>query len=478
MKLYFLFFLSFVLTYTLISQTQNYYFGNLHAHTAFSDGNKDSLTSGVGRPDGSYAYAKLSQNFDFLGISEHNHYSSLRNPGFKLPRYQVGLIMADAANQEGSFLSLFGMEYGVSSEFNGHVVIYGFNQLIGWESNISGQVGNNYDIYNAKADYEGLFQKVKNNPNAFAYLAHPNFNDYTTDGSAGTALAYAPYRATWDSAIVGMPLRSGLAFSTFADYSDYSLGDYFFYYKKLLYMGYHLGIGYDHDNHYTNFGRSNGGRLVIIAPSLTRANLRNAMQQMHFYGSDDSNAKIDFNMNGSIMGSILSSTAYPTFNLVHNDPDGEQADTIRIWKGYKNSGGLWADVVHSSYHSNTTTFTDNSIQQGTEYYYFAEIKQADGQWIVTSPIWYTGSAPLAVKENEQNIKFSFFPNPVSKKLNISLVENREYFVLISDVSGREIIRRQVNEKDVSIDFSDFVSGVYTLTIKANNATASRKLIIE
>src|SRR4051812_45161031 len=135
------------LSVSLSSQPIQYYFGNLHAHTAFSDGNKDSLSSGVGRPDASYAYAKLSNDFDFLGISEHNHYSSLHNPGFKLPRYQAGLTMANTANQNGSFLALFGMEYGISSGHNGHVIVYGFNELIGWETNVGGQNGNNYSIY-------------------------------------------------------------------------------------------------------------------------------------------------------------------------------------------------------------------------------------------------------------------------------------------------------------------------------------------
>src|SRR5688572_14576917 len=132
MRCYFLILLLIFNAGTIISQTYNYYFGNLHAHTAFSDGNKDSATSGIFSPDASYAYAKLSNDFDFLGISEHNHYSSSKNPGFKLPRYQLGLNMADAANQDNDFLTLFGMEYGVSSNYNGHVIIYGFDKLIGW----------------------------------------------------------------------------------------------------------------------------------------------------------------------------------------------------------------------------------------------------------------------------------------------------------------------------------------------------------
>jgi hypothetical protein len=458
----------------LNSQSYNYYFGNLHAHTAFSDGNKDSIASGVGRPDGSYAYAKLSNDFDFLGISEHNHYNALRNPGFKKPLYQVGLTMANAANQEGTFLALFGMEYGVSSKYNGHLVIYGFNQLIGWETNVGGQVGNNYDIYNAKSDYDGIFKKVARNPSSFCYLAHPWYSDYSIDGTSAGGIANNAYNATYDSAIVGMPLRNGIAFSQKTTYDDYAGDDgYFNIYKKLLYTGYHLGIGYD-----TNFGRSNGGRLAIITPTLTRANLYTAMKQMNFYGSDDSNAKIEFSMNGNIMGSILTGSFYPTFNLVHNDPDGEMADTIKIWRGYKNSGGLWASIVNITTLNNTANFYDNTIVSGIEYYYFAEIKQADGQWIVTSPIWYTGTAPVFVAENKHQVKFNCFPNPASNNLSISASELDDYTIVISDISGREIFRRDYSGKDFNVDLTNMNSGVYVLTVKSKVTAYTSRLIVE
>jgi hypothetical protein len=461
------------------AQTYNYYFGNLHAHTAFSDGNKDSLVSGIGRPDGSYAYAKLSNDFDFLGISEHNHYNSPRSPGFRRSLYQAGLNMANAANQEGVFLSLFGMEYGISSGNNGHVVIYGFNQLIGWESNVGGISGNNYDIYNAKSDYEGLFKKIKNNPAAFAYLAHPYWTDFSKNGNDSSALAFSAYNAMYDSAIVGVPLRSGNAFSTFVNYNDYSTGDYFNYYKKLLNIGYHLGIGYDHDNHYSNFGRSNGGRLVVIAPSLTRANLFDAMQQMHFYGSDDNNAKVQFTMNEKIMGSILSGKDYPSFNIIHNDPDAEQADTIRLWRGYKNSGGLWAQVIQTSLNTNTAAFTDQSILGGIEYYYFVDIKQADGQWIVTSPIWYTFLSTVAVNESEKKqINVCYFPNPVSGLLNMSLTESGTYQVQILDLQGRLIFENMFSDKDITLNISEFSKGIYILKVSKGEFSVSKKLVVE
>lgn len=464
----------------LTSQTLNYYFGNLHSHTGFSDGNKDSSQSGVSRPDGSYAYAKLSKDFDFLGISEHNHYSG-GNPGFRKQNYQVGLNMANSANQDGSFLALFGLEYGVSNSYNGHLIIYGFNQLIGWETSANGVSGPNYDIYNAKSDYDGIFTKVARTPGTFCYLAHPWYSDFSTNGTSSGGLANSAYNAKFDSAIVGTPLRSGIAFSQKDDYSDYSSGgsDYFNIYRKLLAIGYHLGIGYDHDNHYTNFGRSNGGRLVIIAPSLSRANLFTAMQQMNFYGSDDSNAKVEFTMNGNIMGSILTGTAYPTFNVVHNDPDGEQADSLKIWRGEENTAnGVWSQPVYAGKGSNTATFTDWGITSGIEYHYFVEIKQADGQWIVTSPIWFKGSAPVLVKEELPKVSFNCFPNPVSKNLSISAGEANAYTLRLKDLAGREVLQRQFDAANYNLTLTDVAPGVYLLEVESNKGRYAQKLVVE
>ncbi len=463
----------------LSAQSYNYYFGNLHSHTAFSDGNKDSVTSGVNNPAGSYTYAKLSQNFNFLGISEHNHYSSSKNPGFKIQNYQPGLAMANSANQDGTFLSLFGMEWGVSSSYNGHLIIYGFNDLIGWETSVPGVIGNNYNVFNAKTDYDGIFKKVKNNPNAFCYLAHPGFSDYTTDGTSATSLAYAPYNPAYDSAIVGTPLRSGLAFSTFTDYSDYPAGNYFSYYKKLLSVGYHLGIGYDHDNHYTTFGRSTAGRLVVLMPSLTRANLTAAMQQMHFYGSDDWNAKIDFNISGNTMGSILTGSSNPVINVIHNDIDGELADTIKIWKGISGSNN-YPQVAYTSYNNNTATYNDvTPLLSGTQYYYFAEIIQSDGQWIVTSPIWYTyNDSSLGIKETNNEFEFNFFPNPAKNSLSVSLSNCDDYKISLIDITGRLVSENYFYDKYLTIDLKNLNQGVYRMEIRNKTSVKYKRIILE
>lgn len=454
------------------SQTLNYYFGNLHSHTAYSDGNKDSTLSGVSKPTGSYTYAKLSQNFDFLGISEHNHYNAAHNPGMKVPLYAQGLAQAAAANT-GTFLALYGMEWGTSSTPNGHVVVYGFNQLIGWESNVGGITGPNYNIFNAKGDYDGLFRKVKDNPNAFCYLAHPSsFYDFDS-----LFYYYSPYNTAYDSAIVGVPLRNGIATDSSAIYTNYSTWNYVKFYNRLLNKGYHVGMTYDHDNHYTNFGRGNAGRLVILAPTLTESNLYYAMKNMHFYGSDDWNAKIDFKIGINIMGDTTSGVADPVINVVHNDMDGELADSIKIWSGVSGSK-IDPVIIKTVTGLNTVSYTDTSIIIGQDKYYYAEIIQVGGDRIITSPIWYKQRTFAGIQELKNEISFLMFPNPVNSKLYLSTGLNTNYTVEIMDAAGKNVLKETYSTPDISIAMDKIAKGFYNIKITLGVYSKTKALVIE
>lgn len=351
------------------AQTYNYYFGNIHAQTTYSDGNQDSATSHMTTPLQAFAYAKASQHIDFYGISDHNHQSA----GMKSSTYyHMGIADANTANQDGQFVAMYGMEYGVISN-GGHIIVYGSDKLIGWDPTD--------DIANAEFDYAGLFVKVNAIPNAFAYLAHPQTGDYTN------LLSSAAYSISADSALVGTPSRSGPAFSTNSTYSNPSTGSYIGQYQAALAKGYHVGIGLDHDTHNSVFGRQTAGRLVVLAPSLTRANIYQAFRKRHFYSSDDWNAKVDFNVAANPMGSILSLPGNPTLNITVSDPDNEAVTSIQILGGVPGSGAT-CTLISSKSGASTYSFTP-SIANGSTYYYYAQITQADGDVIYTSPIWYT-----------------------------------------------------------------------------------------
>ncbi|HEV8079672.1 MAG TPA: T9SS type A sorting domain-containing protein [Chitinophagaceae bacterium] len=370
---------------TTTALVNNYYFGSLHSHSDYSDGNKDRPGY---TPAKDYEYAMTAQCMDFLGISEHNHFSSPDNPGNTITNFMKGPVQADSfTNVHPNFLALYGMEWGVISN-GGHVVIYGdgMNKLYGWESGSGGWgATNNYDVYVPKSVYTGstgLFKAINNDiaTNTFATLAHPNSTDYNN-------LANTAYDITADNAIVGSAVASGPAFSTNTTYSDPSSMSYLWYYQTMLSKGYHLGPTIDHDNHNTTFGKTSASRTAVIAPSLSKTDFVKAMRDMHFYATEDCDTKVDFTVNTKIMGTVFSDRNAPVISVTLSDATTSTSSAIiRIISGRPGSGVT--PVKIDSIIGNTLYFVDNSLNNGETAYYYADINNGSAR-IVTSPIWYT-----------------------------------------------------------------------------------------
>lgn len=358
------------LTGICTAQSYNYYFGNIHAHSSYSDGNKDSSTSLLTTPLQDFNYAKASQQIDFYGISEHNHLAAgMLSPAY----YHKGIADADSATINGSFVALYGMEWGVISG-GGHVIIYGYDSLMGWDAN-------DYDVFVAKNDYTNLWKKINEKQGAFAYLAHPATSDY------GNILANS-VNLNADNAIIGMAARSGPAFSTNKTYSNPATSNNINDYNNALKQGYHLGVGLDHDSHNSVFGRQSAGRLVVLATSLTRIAILDAFRKMRFYSSDDWNAEVNFTINNQPMGSIVTQVGSPTIAVSITDPDvSETISSITIYYGVPGSGTV-AGILNTVNNSSTLSYTHTIVNNAT-YYYYLRITQADGNTIWTSPIWYT-----------------------------------------------------------------------------------------
>jgi hypothetical protein len=384
---------------TTNASSNNYYFGTLHSHSDYSDGNKDHPGY---TPADDYTYAATALCMDYLGISEHNHYSG-GDPGNLVSTYHLGTAQANTySSGHPNFLALYGMEWGTISG-GGHVVVYGdqMDDLWGWESG-SGAWGatNNYDVFVPKSVYTGstgLFKTVNDNvaKNTFASLAHPNSGDFNN-------IANLPYDAVADNAITAVAVESGPAFSTNITYGDpASSMSYLWYYQTLLSKGYHLGPTIDHDNHNTTFGHTTTSRTAIIAPNLTKTALMSAMRNMNFYATQDCDTKVDFTINTKIMGSIVTDRFAPNIAVTLTDATTSTTNAvIRVMFGVPGSGILPVKV--DSVIGNTLTFTDNNLANNTTGYYYLDIVNGSSR-IITSPIWYSRSdasgGPLPVSLN-------------------------------------------------------------------------------
>lgn len=428
------------------AQTYNYYFGNIHAHSSYSDGNQDSSTSLLTTPLQDFNYAKTSQHIDFYGISDHNHLQA----GMKSPAYyHLGMADADSATVNGSFVAMYGMEWGVISG-GGHVIVYGYDSLIGWEPN-------NYDVFVAKNDYAGLWGKINDKQGAFAYLAHPSSSDF------GNILAN-PVNLSADNAIVGVAARSGPAFSTNTTYSNPSTSDNINDYNNALKQGYHLGVGLDHDTHNSVFGRQTAGRLVVMATSLTRSNIIDAFRKMRFYSSDDWNVKVNFTISNQPMGSSITQVGSPIITASVTDPDiSETISSIAVYYGVPGSG-INPTVLTTVTNTNNISYT-HTIANNAKYYYYLRITQADGNKIWTSPIWYTRND--AITNNPPVANFTFTSDTICLGQQVALTDNSSNAPTNWGWSLNGAVPDTSNNQNLVATFP--VAGTYPVSLTVSNA---------
>lgn len=355
------------------SSVLNFYNGNLHAHSSYSDGNSDNTTR---IPADDYAFAKNAMCMDFLGISEHNHSGA----GMHLADWQPGIAQAATATTS-NFVALHGMEWGVigtqgsAGDHAGHVVVYGIDSLIGWEAS-------NYQIFVQKSLYigtGGLFDIINRHAgNAFASLAHPDNYDYNN-------ILNTAYDVKADDAIAATAIESGPAFSIDTTYTNPATLGYYAFYKNMLAKGYHIGPTIDHDNHNFTFGHTAKSRLVLLATTLSENSLLDAMRRMRFYASEDCGAKINFTINTQPLGSILRMAGAPAISV--NSITTSTVTSIKILYGVPGSGTAPTTVTSAT--NGTLNYTHTALSNLSTGYYFADITEADGSRIITAPIWYT-----------------------------------------------------------------------------------------
>ncbi len=346
---------------TTIEAPLNYYFGNFHSHSEFSDG--------TGTPSGDFTFADGANCMDFLGISDHNHVSA----GMSLSNWNA-LKTQTATASTSTFLAMYGMEWGVISG-GGHVVVYGVDSLLGWDAG-------NYQTYVPQSVYTGstgLFSTINTfGNNAFATLAHPNNADY--NGIQST------YNTAADDAIVGSAVENGPSTSTNTSYTDPpAVMSYLSYYRNMLARGYHLGPTIDHDNHNITHGRTATTRTVIMSPTLTQADILSSMRLMRFYASQDCAAYVTFKIGTAQMGSIITKAGTPTITVTTSTSN--PVTSLKIYSGVPGSGSN--ATILTSTTTGSTTFNHAALTNLSTRYYYIDITQSDGKRIITSPIWYT-----------------------------------------------------------------------------------------
>ncbi|WP_041706667.1 CehA/McbA family metallohydrolase [Ruminiclostridium cellulolyticum] len=337
-------------TFTTLSSTPpnkdyNFYFGQLHSHTSNSDGQ--------GTYSSAYTYARDTAKLDFFAITDHSNNFDNYTDWTKSQEWANMKNTANSFNKDGVFAAIAGFEMTWSNG-TGHMNTFNTEWF---ESRLT--TGMNLQTY---------YNKIAADTGSISQWNHPGtkFGDFNNFGY---------YSAATDKAIKLIEVGNGAGVpGSSSYYPSYS------YYTTALDKGWHVAPSNNQDNHSTNWGTSNDCRTVILATSLTRKNVFEAIRNLRVYASEDKDLEISFSINNSIMGSTLSNPS--TLNISITGYDSEASDTISKIELISDGGIVSASKIFSS---NNVSWNP---QLASKYkYYYVRITEKDGNIAVTAPIW-------------------------------------------------------------------------------------------
>ena len=376
-------------SFTLGKSSYQLYFGQLHAHTQYSDGS-GSLDSALDY----VANLPDSANVDFVAFTDHsNYFDSKNNPNVESALYDTTLVKdSDASHSWATYKSTIN---AFNARNTGVVALGGFEMTwSGGPGHINtwvtpGVVSRNNTTLNNKTDDAGMKAY-------YALLSQPegvdSISQFNHPGSTfGTFKDFSYWDPVIDSRMYLVEVGNGEG--------QIGAGGYYPSYEQYIVAldkGWHVAPSNNQDNHKGRWGNANDARDVILAESLSEDALYEAIRAMRVYATEDKNLEITYTVNGNQLGSIL--TEVPenlSIDVTLYDPD--KTDSISKVEVVVNSGKTaytWdnaAELASGSLH----------VDLEPKYsYYFIRVTQGDGDLAVTAPVWVGDSLKLGLSAFE------------------------------------------------------------------------------
>lgn len=368
-------------TFNVGNETYNLYFGQLHAHSNFSDGQ--------GTPTEAFDWAKNVAKADFFALTDHSNSFDNDTANGNIDDWRDSTStewkqvheIADSFNEDGEFAAIAGFEMTWSGSTGGWGHINTFNT--GWFESRN----------NSAMDLKAYYEKISADPDSISQLNHPGttFGDFDDFGY---------YSKAADEVIHLIEVGNGEGEIGEAGYfPSYE------YYTRALDKGWHLAPTNNQDNHLANWVTANEARTVVLAPSLTRESIYDAIRAMRVYATEDSNLRINFAVNGRPMGTILEDPENLDFNISFEDPDAsDNLHKVSIIC----DGGITA--AEKTFESNAGVW---ELQLDPQYtYYYVRIDQGDQNIAVTAPVWTGEVVPVGLSNVEVSLDPTIVNTPV------------------------------------------------------------------
>ena len=427
--------------YTLKSSGEyNLYFGQLHSHTNYSDG--------IGTPDDAYSHAKNVAKVDFLAVTDHsnsldNAANSTMADASNSPEWINGHAIADKYT-DSTFVGIYGYEMTWSNG-TGHINTF----------NTPGFESRDNQIYKNADGLQQYYNVLKKFPDSISQFNHPG----TTFGDFND---FANYDPQIDKQISLIEVGNGEGKVGSSGYFP----SYDYYYRALD-KGWHLSPTNNQDNHLGLWGDANTARTVVLADSLTRDNIYDAMKNMRTYATEDNDLRIKYTLNGNVMGSILNQTpADVDIKVDLEDPDNEALGTVSVIS----DGGK---VVASKNLTDSKDSLEFNLSPDYSYYYI-RVDEADKDIAVTAPVWIkdvdkagisntTGSTTLPMKGEKFTVTTNLFNNE-SVPMNITSLEYSINGAVINTAPALNPVN-SLGTSSYSFDYIPDTAGKFTIGVK-------------
>lgn len=223
-----------------------YYWGDLHSHTSYSDGEAT--------PADAYGHARDAAKLDFYALTDHDN-------GLTFDEYDDIRRQADAFDEPGRFAALYGVEWTMEA---GHMCFFMCDRI---------RLADDLDIaYNELREL-----------GAVAHFNHPGPSDFAAGrySPAGVdALCAAEVRGTDEEAS----------------------------WVAMLNAGWRVGADGSQDKHDATWG-DGPHWTVALARELNRESILDAVRARRTYSSFDRNMRLDFTLDGEDMGAVVTRPA-------------------------------------------------------------------------------------------------------------------------------------------------------------------------
>ena len=338
----------------------NLYFGQLHAHT--------DISNGAGSVEEAFQYASQVDGLDFFAVTDHS--DSFDNADMGAIDADGADISADwaagkqaAASVTGEdFVGLFGFEMTWPEDKQlGHISTF---NTPGW------QTRDQADFENVPTALENYYKALASVPGSVSQFNHP-------DTVHGDFERFDHYSPQYDAAVSLLEV-AGEDGVVDCEYYDLALD-----------KGWHVAPTNNQNNHNGQWGDASEARTVVLAKSLTEESLYAAMKDRRVYATQDSDLAIYYELNGTVMGSIIPKSESAAVTVFLSDPTDEAIGNVEV----VTDGGA---VLVSEYVETPSQVLELPASGGRSYYYL-RITQPDGDVAVTAPVWMDGYDDIGIE---------------------------------------------------------------------------------